>query len=86
MENKRPIYRSALEIQMRNKLQEFKSSNNIQIKYELLVETVLDIGKQTIWEKSVPTEYTNSILKAARSDSKLSKEKYEKCCKNMKML
>ena len=33
---------------MRNKLQEFKSSNNIQIKYELLVETVLDIGKQTI--------------------------------------
>ena len=35
---------------MRNKLQEFKSSNNIQIKYELLVETVLDVGKQTIWE------------------------------------
>ena len=76
-----PIYRSALEIQMRNKFQEFKSSNSVQIKYELFVETVVDIAKQTIGEKSVPTEYTNSILKAARSDRKLSKAKYENALK-----
>ena len=79
--DKWPMYRSALEIQMSNKLQEFKSANSIQMKYELFVETVLDIAKQTIGEKSVPTEYTNSILKAARSDRKLSKAKYENALK-----
>ena len=45
-----PIYTSALEIQMRNKLQEFKSSNSKHIKYELFVETLLDIANQTIGE------------------------------------
>ena len=36
--------------------------------------------------KSVPTEYTNSILKAAISDGKLSKEKYENALKTKERL
>jgi hypothetical protein len=76
------LYGETLESTLGKKWQNFHNNHDLQTKYDLYINAVLETAKSVIGEKSVPTQYINKTLKIARNERRMCKILYETALKN----